>query len=111
MLTLLKAQKAISHYWSLLIAGLKECHWRLHYLMIQILSGRSIKKVMKEVLLMLRKETYRHLMKFSFLTHNPRLRIAAFLCCITSRFIYYALPWLSIIAATFSIIKLLIRNR
>src|SRR6185436_19639740 len=78
MLTLLKAQKAISHYWSLLIAGLKECHWRLHYLMIQILSGRSIKKVMKEVLLMLRKETYRHLMKFSFLTHNPRLADRSF---------------------------------
>jgi hypothetical protein len=73
MLTLLKAQKAVSHYWSLLIAGLKECHWRQHYLMIQILSGRYIAKVTREVLQMLRKETYLHLMKFSLVTFNLQL--------------------------------------
>src|SRR6187399_2287505 len=70
MLTLLKAQKVVNHYWNLLIAGLKECHWHHHYLMIQILSGRYIAKVTREVLQMQRKETYLHLMKFSFPTQH-----------------------------------------
>src|SRR4029077_10091640 len=78
MLTLLKAQKVVSHYWNLLIAGLKECRWRQHYLMIQILSGRYIAKVTREVLQMQRKETYQHLMKFSFLTQNSQLKTRNF---------------------------------
>src|SRR5204863_3759301 len=78
MLMLLKAQKAISHCWNLLIAGLKECHWRQYYPMIQIHSGRYTAKVTREVLQMLRKEIYQHLMKFSS-TFNLQLSTFNFL--------------------------------
>src|SRR6266487_4420011 len=69
MLMLLKIPKTVIQFLSLLIAGLKECHWHLHYLMIQILSGRSIATVIKEVLQTLKKEIFQHLMRFS-LTSN-----------------------------------------
>src|SRR6187455_1209482 len=102
MLTLLKVQKAISHYWSLLIAGLKECRWRPHYPMIQILSGRYTVKVTREVLQMLRKETYQHLMKFSSITFNLQLLTFNFLplhheppysLCFTVGIHYYSNPF------------------
>jgi hypothetical protein len=51
------------------------------------------------------KETYLHLMKFSLINLSST-NTQSFSCCITSRLIHYALSWVPIIAATFSIIKL-----
>ena len=53
----IKSAEGNNRYLSLLIPGLKECHYLHHYQLIQIPSGRSIEKAMKEVLLTQRKET------------------------------------------------------
>jgi tryptophan 2,3-dioxygenase len=54
------------------------------------------------------KETYLHLMKFSLINLQLLLKYSIFLLRIPSCLIHYALPRVPIIAATFSIIKLLL---